>query len=186
MNYKFRKLLYEDATNNSFEERVAYAKQQLQNGADPEDVFDEVDYDLAIEGFVRVALDDKWNFIDIDYNILCDDLWFDNVQYFHNGFAPVLLDDRGWNFIDTDGNILREDLWFDYVESFHDGFDYAWAELNGKDCKIDTNSNLYDEKGNPIDNVSENKRRTVRLTESQLRNTIKRVVAQCLKEGRIR
>ena len=43
MNYKFRKLLYEDAaTNNSFEARVAYAKQQLQNGADPEDVFDYV------------------------------------------------------------------------------------------------------------------------------------------------
>ena len=40
MNYKMRKKLYEDATNNSFEEKVAEVKQQLQNGARPKDVFD--------------------------------------------------------------------------------------------------------------------------------------------------
>ena len=42
MNYKLRKQLSEDTTNNSFEEKVAEVKQQLQNGVNPEDVFDYV------------------------------------------------------------------------------------------------------------------------------------------------
>ena len=128
--------------NISFEEKVAYAKQQLQNGANPRFVFSQV-----------------WKFSD--------------------GFATVRLEDK-YNFINTDNNILRDDLWFDDVSDFNEGF--AWVKLDGKQCYLDTKGNLYDQDKNLI----ENRRRTVRLTESQLRNTIKRVVAQCLKEGRIR
>lgn len=215
MNYKYKKHLYEDTTNNSFEERVAYANQQLQNGVDPMKVFDYVNFFIegfaavklvkkwnfintkgellcnrwfdAVadfhEGFAEVLLNDKWNFIDTDGNYLRDDVWFDDTRYFYDGFAMVQLGDK-WNFIDHNGNYLRDDLWFDNALGFREGF--AEVELNGKWYFLDTKGNLCDEDGNPINNVTENRRRVVRMTESQLRNTIKRVVAQCLNERRIR
>ncbi len=133
-------------------------------------------------GFAEVKLGDKCNFIDRNGNILSD-LWFDWVGKFHNGFARVVLNGK-WNFIKPDGNLLREDLWFDDVELFDEGF--ARVELNGKWCMIDKKGNLYDGNKNPIDNVTENRRRLLRITESQLHNTIKRVVAQYLNESRRR
>ena len=144
MNYKLRKQLSEDATNNSFEEKVAEVKQQLQNGVNPEDVFD-------------------------------------YVGQFQYGFVWMKLGDK-WNFINTDGNILREDLWFDEAGYFSDGF--VRVKLNGKYNYLDTNGNLYDLDKNPINNINENRRRVVRITESQLRNTIKSVVTQYLNESR--
>ena len=214
MNYKFRKKLHEDVTNNSFEEKVAYAKQQLQNGADPKDVFDLVyvfwngftsvrldgKYNFIdrngnilsdlwfdwfgkfSDGFTPVRLDKKWNYIDRNGNLLRDDLWFDFVGDFHNGFAKVKLKDK-YNFINTDGNFLS-DLWFDDVSKFQDGF--AEVKLDGKTYYLDKKGNLYDEDENPIENVTENRRRVLRITESQLRNTIKKVVTQYLNEGRRR
>ena len=181
MNYKMIKKLYEDATNNSFEEKVAEVKQQLQNGARPKDVFDVV-HDF-FNGFAEVKLGDKCNFIDRNGNILSD-LWFDWVALFdwlHEDFVAVKLG-RKWNFIDRNGNFLREDLWFNWVWDFQDGF--AAVKLNGEWCMIDTNGNLYDENKNPINNVNENRRRVLRITESQLCNTIKRVVTQYLNESR--
>ena len=144
MNYKLKKQLSEDTkTNNSFEEKVAEVKQQLQNGANPKDVFDWVG--VFQEGFARVRLGDKWNFINTDSEILSN-LWFDQVWDFYDGFASVIL--------------------------------------NGKEYKIDTKGNLYDLDKNPINNVNENRRRVVHITESQLRNTIKKVVYQYLNENR--
>ena len=214
MKYKFRKKLNEDITNNSFEEKVAEVKQQLQNGARPRDVFDAVWY--FHEGFAMVKLNGKMNFIDTNNKILCDlwfddvwnfegnfavvklgykfnfintdgellsDLWFDEVWNFEGNFARVRLSNK-WNFIKPDGNILHDDLWFDYVDWFHNGF--VTVILNGNACSIDTNGNLYDENKNPIDNVTENRRRVLRITESQLRNTIKSVITQYLNESRRR
>ena len=100
---------------------------------------------------------------------------------FSDGFAGVKLGDK-LNFIKPDGNFIRDDLWFDWVYSFNNGF--ARVYLKDKLYKIDTEGNLYDEDGNPINNVTENRRRVLRITESQLRNTIKRVVYQCLNESR--
>ena len=178
MNYKMIKKLYEDATNNSFEEKVAEVKQQLQNGADPEDVFDwTCDF---YNGFAEVGLGDKSNFIDRNGNILSD-LWFDWVGYFREGFAKVQLEDK-WNLINTDGKLLRDDMWFDRVWNFQNGF--AKGKLIGKLYYFDTEGNLYDEDENLIKKFNENRQRTVRITESQLRNTIKRVVAQYLNESR--
>ena len=204
--------------NNSFEEKVAYAKQQLQNGADPSDVFSNVS--SFSEGFAMVGLNGKYNFINQNSNGLISDVWFDKAGFFDNGFAWVYLNDRGYNFINTngkiisdlwfdkvyhfyegfarvyvngrgwnytkpDGNILREDLWFEEVGPFRKG--YATVKLNGNWDYIDAKGNLYDWGSGKLKNqTNENRRRTVRLTESQLRNTIKRVVSQCLKEGRIR
>lgn len=199
--------------NISFKEKVAYAEQQLQNGVDPRFVFSQV-WKFS-DGFATVRLEDKynfintngellsdlwfdeawsfregfavvylrdrgWNFINADSNFLREDLWFDNVGEFHEGLASVYLKDRGCNFINADGNFLRKDMWFDWVDYFQEGF--AEVKLNGKSYYIDTKGKLYDQ----YKNLIENRQRTIRLTESQLRNTIKRVVAQCLKEGRIR
>ena len=266
---------------HSFSDVLVTAKQQLQNGADPSDVFDRVcrfydgfarvrlgdkwnfintDGNLLSDdlwfdstgdfknGFARVRLGDKWNFINTDGNLLSDDLWFDNAGDFHNGFARVILEDK-FNYIDTDGNILREDVWFDEVEVFYKGFarvrlgdkwnlintdgkiisedlwfnivwyfkngfacvklggkynlintdgnilredlwfddarefknGFAMVKLNGKWYYIDTQGNLYDENKNPINNVTENRRRVVRLTERQIRSVIKSVITQYLR-----
>ena len=89
-----------------------------------------------------------------------------------------------YNYIDTDGNLLRDDSWFDLASDFEDGF--AKVHLNYRRYYINTNGNLYDLDKNPIENVTENRRRVVRLTESQLRKTIERVVAQYLNESRRR
>lgn len=138
-----------------------------------------------VNGFAKVRIMSRgWNFIKPDGNFLRDDMWFDNVDNFSEGFAAVELKGKGWNFIDADGNLLCNDLWFDDVEEFHNGFVKVY--LDGKKCFLDTKGNLYDEDNNLINKVNENKRRVVRMTESQLRNTIKRVVAQCLNERRIR
>ena len=174
MNYKRRKKLFED---------VSYVKQQLQNGVNPREIFDFV-YGLSESLALVHARGKGYNFLKSDDNLLREDLWFDMVYPFSEGFALVKLEDRGWNFIKPDGNFLRDDLWFSWAEDFYDGF--APVEYNGRDCYIDTKGNLYDEDNNLINKVNENKRRVVRMTESQLRNTIKRVVAQCLNERRIR
>ena len=164
---------------HSFAEKVAKVKQQLQNGADPKDVFDWVSDFYG--GFAMVELGDKCNFINTDGNILRDDLWFDDVSKFSEGFARVKLNGK-YNFINTDGNILSDDLWFDEVSDFSEGF--ARVELNGKWYYIDTKGNLYDKNKNPINNVAENRCRVVHLTESKLRNTIKSVITQYLNESR--
>ena len=89
------------------------------------------------DGFARVKLNRKYNFIDTKGNIRFDQ-WFDYVENFHDGFAKVELNGK-YNFIDTKGNILA-DQWFDYVEDFHDGF--ARVRLNRKYNFIDTKGNI--------------------------------------------
>ena len=145
--------------NISFEEKVAYAKQQLQNGANPRFVFSQVW--KFFDGFATVRLEDKYNFIDTGNKILRDDLWFDEARSFSEGFASVYVKNRGWTFIKPDGNFLRDDLWFDDVSDFKEGF--AWVKLNGKPYYIDKIGKLYDQ----YKNLIENRRRTVsqRLNE---------------------
>ena len=204
--------------NNSFKDKFAYANQQLQNGADPSEVFSNVS--SFSEGFAMVGLNGKYNFINQNSNGLISDLWFDKAGFFDNGFAWVYLNDRGynfvnkngeiisnlwfdkvylfyegfarvyvngrgWNYLDADGNILSYNLWFEEVGPFRKR--YATVKLNGNWDYIDAQGNLYDlGSGKLKSHTNENRQRTVRLTESQLRNTIKNVVAQCLNKGRRR
>ena len=71
------------------------------------------------DGFAIVELNDKWNLIDTNGNLLSKQ-WFDCVYNFDkNGFAQVMLNDK-WNFIDTNGNLLSKQ-WFD---SYDDAYDY--------------------------------------------------------------
>ena len=89
------------------------------------------------DGFARVKLNRKYNFIDKKGNIRFNQ-WLDYVENFHDGFAKVELNGK-YNFIDTKGNILA-DQWFYDVGDFHDGF--VWVELNRKYNFIDTKGNI--------------------------------------------
>ena len=70
------------------------------------------DYIYGFEnGFSKVELNNKWNFIGLNCNLLSKQ-WFDNIYSFNkNGLALVELNNK-WNLIDTNGNFLSKQ-WFD-------------------------------------------------------------------------
>ena len=55
------------------------------------------------EGFARVELNDKWNFIDTDGKLLSEQ-WFDDA-YKSGGYAEVTKDGVTYR-IDTKGNLI--------------------------------------------------------------------------------
>ena len=91
-------------------------------------------------GFARVQLNEKENYIDTEGNLLSDQ-WFNRVDYFIDGVAKVQSHGK-YNFIDPEGNMLSEQ-WFDCASSFYDGF--ANIQLNGKFNFIDTEGNMLSE-----------------------------------------
>ena len=59
------------------------------------------------EGFARVVLNDKWNYINTEGQLLSKQ-WFDCVWSFNEGFAGVELNGKWYN-LDKEGNLtLRE------------------------------------------------------------------------------
>lgn len=56
------------------------------------------------EGFAKVKLNDKYNFINTEEQLLSKQ-WFDCAKDFYKGFAEVKLNDK-WNIINTEGQIL--------------------------------------------------------------------------------
>ena len=56
------------------------------------------------EGFAQVKLNDEWNFINTEGQLLLNQ-WFDYVGYFKEGFAKIKLNGK-WNIINTEGQIL--------------------------------------------------------------------------------
>jgi hypothetical protein len=119
--------------------------QELLNGGKKiEEVFDYVYY--FQDGFARVKLNWKYNFIDKNGKILSPNQWFDYAYDFHEGFANVQLNEKE-NFIDKNGNLLSNQ-WFDNVGYFQDGL--ARVKLNGKWNIIDRNGNMYDENRKPL------------------------------------
>jgi hypothetical protein len=99
------------------------------------------------DGFARVNLKDKYNFIDENYKLLSPNQWFDFCLGFNEGFGEVNLNGK-WNFIDKNGKLLSPNQWFDMCLYFHGGF--ANVKLNGKGNYIDHNGNLYDTNFQPI------------------------------------
>ena len=128
---------YIDREGNEYK-LTDYVQKSLQNGVKPEDLFDEVgEYS---DGFAPVELNDMFNYIDKNGNLLSPKQWFDECEYFrYNGFAKVDLNGKS-NFIDKTGNLLSPNQWFDYLDDFYKGF--ATVKLNGKWNFIDTNGNL--------------------------------------------
>ena len=89
------------------------------------------------EGFARVELYGKCNFIDTEGKLLSEQ-WYDGEGSFSEGFARVYLNSK-WNHIDTEGKLLSEQ-WYDDAYPFHEGF--ALVHLNGKWHTIDTKGKI--------------------------------------------
>ena len=89
------------------------------------------------EGFARVVLNDKWNYINTEGQLLSNQ-WFDAAGNFNEGFAIVRINDK-WNFINTEGQIAFNQ-WFDWAYDFHKGF--ARVVLNDKVNYINTEGQL--------------------------------------------
>jgi len=92
------------------------------------------------EGFARVELDGKHNFINVEGKLLSE-LWFYDAYKFFEGFARINLDGK-WNYINTEGKILSEQ-WFDDAWCFSEGI--ASVKLNGKWNLINTEGELLSE-----------------------------------------
>ena len=119
--------------------------------------------DEFINGFATVVLNNKYNFIDGDGNLLSQQ-WFDMTGDFLEGFAIVQLYGK-YNFINTEGEIAFK-RWFDMATSFFDGF--AEVRLNDTYYKLDTEGNLT---------LKESHKLSVPLiTESILRNIIRDIL----------
>ena len=120
---------------------VEDAKERLSKGENPNDIFDYVDE--TSDGWSRVRLNDKWNFVNSERRLLSD-VWFNNADNFEEGFAAVENKNDEWNFINTDGKIIS-DVWFIGVRDFHNEFARVYNK-NGDWNFINTD-------GKPISNV---------------------------------
>ena len=121
-------------------------QEMLDNGVPPTDIFEEIG-DFS-DGYVKVKLNRKWNFIN-ETNKLLSDTWYDTVYDFSNGYACVSLGNKV-NFIDTYGEFIS-DTWYDWVGNFNYG--YANVKLNDKWNLINQNGKVvsdmwYDRVGN--------------------------------------
>ena len=123
------------------EKALSLAKKGDFSGFDYIDNFDK-------NGVAKVRLNNKWNFIDVNGNLLSKQ-WFDYISYFENDFAIVELNDK-CNFIDVNCNLLSQQ-WFDIVSNFNE-YGFAKVRLNKKYNFIDTNCNLLSQQW--FDNVS--------------------------------
>ena len=108
--------------------------------------FDNID-NFDKNGLAKVELNNKWNFIDTNGNLLSKQ-WFDYISYFENGFAKVMLNNK-YNFIDVNCNLLSKQ-WFYIVYDFNE-YGISKVKLNNKCNFIDTNGNLLSQQW--FDNV---------------------------------
>ena len=111
--------------NNKWKDLLTSVTQRLANGEDPRTIFDYA-YNFS-EGFARVQLNYKWNFINQEGMFLSDQ-WFEFVGDFKEGFAWVELNGK-YNFINQEGMFLS-DQWFEFAYNFSEGF--GEVQLNGK------------------------------------------------------
>ena len=90
-------------------------------------------------GYAKIELNNKWNYIDTQGKLVSPNLWFDAVYNFSDGCAEVKLNNK-YNYIDTQGKLLSPTQWFDGAGDFYDG--YAEVKLNSKWNFIDTQGKL--------------------------------------------
>ena len=151
-------------------------------------------------GYARVNLNNKWNYIDTQGKLVSPNQWFDWIYDFYNGYGIVKLNNK-WNYIDTRRKLLSPNQWFDGVGNFYNG--YARVKLNGKWNLINTQGNMVspnqwfdwiydfyngyarvklngkwykiDTKGNIMTAVNEH---TVTITKSDIKN----MIMECVKK----
>lgn len=91
------------------------------------------------EGFAKVKVFGKYNFINPNGELLWKENEFDNVWNFSNGFARVYKEGIGYNFINKQGELLWKGAeWFVYVSLFDENgiievvLKNKWYKLNTK------------------------------------------------------
>lgn len=95
------------------------------------------------EGFAKVKVFGKYNFINPQGELLWKEDEFDLAWNFYNGFARVYKEGKGRNFINTNGELLwKEDKWFVYVSDFINGI--AVGIMDDKMYKINTKGELIE------------------------------------------
>ena len=112
--------------------------EMLAQGVPPEKIFSKIDTKF-FEGFARVKLNGKWNYINANGELLSPSQWLDWCHNFKEGLAKVILNGK-CNYINTNGELLSPNKWFDNCRSFKEGF--ARVELDGKCNYINTNGEL--------------------------------------------
>ena len=135
--------------NNNWKNAINDAMQRIEDGEDPEDVFDWCGN--FYEGYARIELNGKYNLMDREGNLFSPNQWFENCSNFKNGYAWVQLN-RKYNYINTKGVPLYNapiNQWFDWCCDFHDG--YARVQLKGKWNWIDTEGKLFRGDFNSLD-----------------------------------
>ena len=95
--------------------------------------------DTFFNGYAKIKLNNKWNYIDTQGKLVSPNQCFDYVSGFCSGYAKVKLNSK-WNFIDTQGKLLFPNQWFDDASIFFNG--YAKVRLANKSNFIDTQGNL--------------------------------------------
>ena len=90
-------------------------------------------------GYAKIELNNKWNYIDTQGKLVSPNLWFDAVYNFSDGCAEVKLNNK-YNYIDTQGKLLSPTQWFDGACDIFNG--YAKVKLNSKWNFIDTQGKL--------------------------------------------
>ena len=105
----------------------------LDSGKKPEEIFDRIF--IIYNGYLRVILNNKWNWISMDNRLVSPKQWYDYIGDFENGYAIVKLNNK-YNFIDTNFKYISEQ-WYDWCLDFENG--YAIVNLNDKYNFIDTN-----------------------------------------------
>ncbi len=170
----------------------------LDNGKKPEEIFEYID--AFCGGFACVRLNNKYNFINAN-NQLLSDTWFDYCYDFYNGFARVKLNGKK-NFVNTNGQIIS-DTWFDDCGDFYNGFarvqlddewnfintngkiisktwfDYCYdfyngfarVKLNGQEHYINTNGQIVESKGRKNKHIIITEEQEKVLKESILLNS---------------
>ena len=144
-------------TNGRFVKEVAFDNIQelLDKGYNPYNIFDTV-FSFH-NGYAKVKLNGKYNFVSEDYRLVSPNQWFDNCSVFKkDGYAWVNIGNNKY-IIDTNGKIveevtfdnvqelldkgLRPDVIFDYIDySFING--YACVALNNKFNWISADNHL--------------------------------------------
>ena len=146
----------------------------LAQGKKPEEIFEDID-DFS-EGYARVELNNKYNFINTNGELVSPNQWFDFVTNFSvNGYAVVRLNNK-CNFINTNGELVSPNQWFDFVTNFFiNGYakGHAKVKLNNKLYLLRFDGVLCDyDTLEPLPNqqiVSETKKiKRIFLTENQV------------------
>ena len=94
-----------DTNGNTLEVTFDNVQELLDKGYEPYDIFDHV-YGFY-NGYARIYLNGKWNWVSDDNRLLSPNQWYDNCSDFNgDGYAWANIGDTRY-IVDTNGNTLE-------------------------------------------------------------------------------